>query len=361
MSGRFFTVPLLLMCIVISRTNFFSKPLWCWMVTLIAVAIFYRPIAIWSEGGNYPGFPSVTPYQLNHGIYDERSMYFKWYGLSNWISGVSTFDYPTQRKVGEETRSLVMCNAYEGVRHGPDLHLVDPCGLSDPLLARLPAIKKREWRIGHFFREIPAGYLDSIQSHENKISDPATRDFYSAIKLVTQGPLLSWDRLKTIAQLNFNLLPKPNQYLYQYGPTLEVSLSGEAIRFSRSGLTSQGLGWQTHEDWGVWSNGASSRLVFKLSNPEIKSLQLNLRALVGGPIKCQQLLIEINLKKRLSECLSNTDNNVINIPLSKSDRTTGDLLIIDFLLPNAVSPKAIGLSSGDERVLAIGLKEVIFQ
>jgi len=361
MSGRFFTVPLLLMCIVISRTNFFSKPLWCWMVALIAVAFFYRPIAIWSEGGNYPGFPSAKPYQSNHGISDERSMYYKWYNIPNWIIGSPEFDYPTQWKVGKENRLQVMCNAYEGVRHGPDLHLVDPCGLSDPLLARLPALKKREWRIGHFFREIPEGYLDLIQSRENQISDPATRDFYSAIKLVTQGPLLSWERLKTVTKINLNLLPKPNQYLYQYGPAIEASLNSEAIRFSRAGLTSQGLGWQTHEEWGVWSNGSSARLVFKLSNPETKSLQLKLRALVGGPIQCQQLSIEINLKKRLSECLSSTDNNVINIPLTKSDRIARDLLVIDFSLPNAASPKSIGLSSVDDRVLAIGLQEAIFQ
>jgi hypothetical protein len=102
-------------------------------------------------------------------------------------------------------------------------------------------------------------------------------------------------------------------------------------------------------------------LTFKVSNPEIKSLQLKLRALVGGPIQCQKLSIEINKEKRLSECLSSADNNVIRIPLTKSDRIAGDLLVIDFLLPNAASPKSIGLSSVDERVLAIGLQEAIFQ
>ena len=71
--------------------------------------------------------------------------------------------------------------------------------------------------------------------------------------------------------------------------------------------------------------------------------------------------IEINHEKRFSECLSNAENNVIRIPISKLDRIRGDLLVIDFLLPNAVSPKSIGLSSDDERVLAIGLQEAIFQ
>jgi arabinofuranosyltransferase len=361
MSGRFFTTPLLLMCIVISRTDFLSKSLWYWMLALTALAIYFRPIAVWSEGGNYPGIYSNIPYQQKYGINDERSLYYKWYSLSNWIIGDPSFAYPDKWMIGKEMDIEVMCNAYDGVRKGPTLQLIDPCGLSDPLLARLPALKKREWGIGHFFREIPEGYLNSIQSHENLIADQATKDFYSAIKLVTQGPLLSWDRLKMIALLNFNLIPKPNQYLYQYGSNLEVPLNDGAIHFSRAGLTSRGLGWQGHEDWGTWSNGNIARLAFKLSNPEMKTLQLRLRALVGGSIKCQQLTIEINHKKRLSECLSNAENNIIRIPISKSDRVSGDLLVIDFLLPNAVSPKSIGLSSDDERVLAIGLQEAIFQ
>jgi arabinofuranosyltransferase len=360
MSGRFFTAPLLLMCIVISRTDFLSKPLWYWMLALTAVAIYFRPIAVWSEEGNYPSIHSV-PYQLNYGIADERSAYHKEYSLPNWVIGSYSFQYPKKWMIGKEMSFEVMCNAYDGVRKGPSLHLIDPCGLSDPLLARLPALRKREWRIGHFFREIPEGYLNSIQSHENLIADQATKDFYSAIKLVTQGPLLSWERLKTIALLNLNLIPKPNQYLYQYGSNLEVPLNDGAIHFSRAGLTSRSLGWQGHEDWGTWSNGNSARLALKLSNPEMKTLQLKLRALVGGSIKCQQLTIEINHEKRFSECLSNAENNVIRIPISKLDRIRGDLLVIDFLLPNAVSPKSIGLSSDDERVLAIGLQEAIFQ
>lgn len=357
MSGRFFSAPLLMMCIVISRYQFIGKVLWFWVMFLAVVAIMNRPIAVWSEGGKYPGIP----HKPSHGINDERSLYYKWYNLSNLIIGFPDFKLPDKWVVGKEISLEVMCNAYDGVRKGPSLHLLDPCGLSDPLLARLPALKKREWRIGHFFREIPEGYIESIKSRVNRIYDQDTQNFYSAIKLVTQGPLLTWDRLKTIFLLNFNLIRKPNPYLYQYGPILEMPLNGGTIYFSKSTLTSRSLGWQAHEDWGVWTNGSSARLAVRLPNAEVATLQLKVRALLGGPIQCQSMTIEINHAKKLSECLSSSENNIINIPLSKLDGVVDNLLVIDFLLPNAASPKSLGLSLDDERVLAIGIQEAIFK
>jgi hypothetical protein len=72
-------------------------------------------------------------------------------------------------------------------------------------------------------------------------------------------------------------------------------------------------------------------------------------------------MIKINGNKKSESCLSNFENNSILIPLSAADYTSGKPLIIDFSLPNAMSPKSIGVSSSDERVLAIGLKQAVFK
>jgi hypothetical protein len=48
-----------------------------------------------------------------------------------------------------------------GYYAGPGVHIVDPMALTDPLLARLPADKP--WRIGHFRRQLPPGYVDRLR------------------------------------------------------------------------------------------------------------------------------------------------------------------------------------------------------
>ena len=68
-------------------------------------------------------------------------------------------------------------------------------------MARLPA--QRDWRIGHFGRDIPAGYLDSVLHKDNQIQDPATAALYNDIRLVTQSEnLFTRDRWSAIIRLN---------------------------------------------------------------------------------------------------------------------------------------------------------------
>ena len=61
-----------------------------------------------------------------------------------------------------------------GYGAGPSVHVVDVFALSDPLLARLPA--RRPWRIGHFHREPPAGYLDALAAERAGLSDPGLNE-----------------------------------------------------------------------------------------------------------------------------------------------------------------------------------------
>lgn len=69
-----------------------------------------------------------------------------------------------------------------GVLAGPELHIVVDCALTDALLARLPYDPGDEqWRQGHFVREIPAGYIESIQTGSNVIEDPEIADLYDRL------------------------------------------------------------------------------------------------------------------------------------------------------------------------------------
>ena len=93
---------------------------------------------------------------------------------------------------------------FYGLFAGPDKFLVDRNALSDPLLARMPVSPNLyfEFYAGHYFRDIPEGYLESVGRNENLLTDPLLRDYYTHLRNVTRGPLSSVSRLRDIVALN---------------------------------------------------------------------------------------------------------------------------------------------------------------
>ena len=77
-----------------------------------------------------------------------------------------------------------------------DQHVVDILGLTDPLLARLPTLSP--WRIGHFRRSLPKGYLDTLKGNENQLDDPAIRSLYDELHSAARSPVGSSARWLTL-------------------------------------------------------------------------------------------------------------------------------------------------------------------
>ena len=89
-----------------------------------------------------------------------------------------------------------------GYYAGRDIHVVDPLALTDALLARLPALENPEWRVGHIWRYVPDGYLETIASGRNVIADPDLATYYDKLSVVIKGPLWSAERWREIVALN---------------------------------------------------------------------------------------------------------------------------------------------------------------
>ena len=91
-----------------------------------------------------------------------------------------------------------------GFSAGPTKYVIDRNALSDPLLARLPVSESLyfEFYAGHFFRDLPGGYIESRRERRNLIADPMLHDYYDKLVNVTSGPLLSADRFRDIWDLN---------------------------------------------------------------------------------------------------------------------------------------------------------------
>lgn len=150
-----------------------------------------------------------------HGIVNERAFYYVWTGLLRRNPEERRpAAHPGARTVERLVRSrpsviVRMSNGLAGWKAGDHTYIVDLYALSDPLLARLPCIQVPEWRIGHYQRRLPGGYLRSLVFDENRIEDPAIAAYYDRIRTVTRGRLFSRERLAAIAYLNTHLRPSP--------------------------------------------------------------------------------------------------------------------------------------------------------
>jgi arabinofuranosyltransferase len=121
--------------------------------------------------------------------------------------------HPTQAEVWGAT-------GYFGFLRGPGWRTIDNLALSDPLLARLPARDAEHgWGRGHLFRSVPAGYIASVSTAQNRIVDPALHEYYDKLLIITTGPIFTMERFRTIWRMNTGAYSGLiEEYVQQSGP-----------------------------------------------------------------------------------------------------------------------------------------------
>jgi arabinofuranosyltransferase len=204
MQGRFYSTPFVLAVVILFHDVVPALPT---PGVLVAGAIvLFVPVAARTPTFVDTGAP-VCPIPES-GVADERNCYRQFTGLLVNVR-IQKYKEHEYYKLGVEHRkkdSVAVKNVVglEGFASGPRVHLIDTFALTDPLLARTPYDpKEKTWRIGHFYRALPDGYLETVKSGKNKIKDPCLAPYYDHLKRVTQGPIFSWERFKEIFYLNF--------------------------------------------------------------------------------------------------------------------------------------------------------------
>ncbi len=200
MEGRFLTCPLLLSGLVLIRAQHSTARL----VTIAACVAGLGALGL----QNTLLSPASYDNRENSpdGIADERGSYFQDHGWLN--AGADVFgvlDWSVDPEYVNEIRVVCGSLGFDSILDGPAVHYIDTCGLADPLLARLPAIRTPEWRIGHFVRALPSGYEESIRTRSNRLTDADIRSYYDSIRLVTRGDLNDPKRLWEVFRLNAGL------------------------------------------------------------------------------------------------------------------------------------------------------------
>jgi len=200
MSGRFFAVPFLAAVLVLTR--FVEGDRRTWIAAVAACAVL---------GAVSARMPLMSDSRYDDrgvkhgGIVDERAFYLKSNSLV--FASMVKFENPDwdARKPAGPTPVLDTCGLMGegGLGWGPHYYLLDECALADPLLARLPAVFKEEWRPGHFRRAVPKGYRASVAAGGNAIEDPQLHEFYAHLSRITRSKRLwSRERLLTIWRMN---------------------------------------------------------------------------------------------------------------------------------------------------------------
>jgi len=163
-----------------------------------------------------------VPWRLYQGVIDERGRYhtassllsytvYHWQGrpypyfpLYAWSrQGFSVRQGPVKVAVVDSVGMF-------GFWAGPEKTVVDVWALTDPFLARLPDADGRIWRPGHFERNLPQGYLETLLTGENRLRDPRLRALWDRVALVTQGPLWSPARCRAQEESEASMMSLKN-------------------------------------------------------------------------------------------------------------------------------------------------------
>jgi len=118
-------------------------------------------------------------------------------------------------------------------------------------------------------------------------------------------------------------------------------------------------GWSEPESWGIWSTGNHSIIGLLIDGIIKKPLLLRIKVFsVFVNMEDEMVQISINVNEQAAERLEVTTSNipdVIEIKLCQKLFENFNQLIIDFFLPDAKSPKSLGLSN-DYRNLCLGIE-----
>jgi arabinofuranosyltransferase len=207
MAGRFLTAPFLIAVILLVRNIPSSAKLLYVGIFLVVVLLgFLVPNSRWYVINSSLPLNDITN---PSGIIDEYDFYASASGLINFQRNVimPNSDLTHKGLLAQQSHDKVaVYNAigYIGYAAGPHVHVLDNLAVGDPLLARLPLspFELSNWRIGHFQRAIPPGYLETLETGTNMIQDPGLAEYYAKLHDVVSGPLLSGQRLLEI--WNFN-------------------------------------------------------------------------------------------------------------------------------------------------------------
>jgi len=241
MSGRFWVTPFFLSVTLIYWTlqpydnklgwiNFFLGG----MLVLIFLIIFPAP--------------SIKNIGISDtGIAQERNAYSAFMGLFNYKKGAGSLHQWKKEGMALKAKAQTQANhlplvvidgviGMKGYYAGDRVTFIDQFALTDALLARLPVFDKENWRIGHFFRHLPTGYIHFHKTGSLDEMSPILAEYYAPLRLIISGPLFDTQRLKTILWFNLGYY---DHFLQDYIDNVYLLERGAVLNSQNPNVTPQ--------------------------------------------------------------------------------------------------------------------------
>lgn len=209
MMGRFLTAPLFMAVMLLALLPWNWRQLPPLLLVTVGLSLL-TPYPVLLNDAEYGVDRHKMPgnaFRDMRGVSDQRGFYYHATGLlrapqNQWEA---QHEWAEQgRRLRKQGRVVTLAGAVgmKGYYAGHEPIILDYHALTDPLLARLPARDKINFHIAHFLRQVPFGYSETVRSGENKIVNSEYKALYSDLKMVTQGPLWTNERWRTILKLN---------------------------------------------------------------------------------------------------------------------------------------------------------------
>jgi arabinofuranosyltransferase len=200
MVGRFFSVPFVLSTVLVINEITNQRIIILFSLIIIALIVI-NPL---SPIKTITSDEMSDSYLSRNGITDEKVYYSPSSSLLAYDGRNSLPKHRWKRQAFENKEKVVVVSniGYFGCFSKPDTFIINDMALSDPLLSRLPIPDKNNWRIGHFIRTIPEGYVESIKTGNNLIKQPDLHIFYEKLRKITRGSVFNLKRFKEIFLMN---------------------------------------------------------------------------------------------------------------------------------------------------------------
>jgi arabinofuranosyltransferase len=140
------------------------------------------------------------------------AIYYPASGLARWSPG-SRFPFGRflfvsgpdgcRRLRALEASVAVWGDGLNGFCRGQHSHLIDPHGVTDPLIARLSLPIPGPFKPGHLAKPVPNGYVESMLEGGNRIADRDLAEYYDELRRIISGPLWTRERWTAIWRMNF--------------------------------------------------------------------------------------------------------------------------------------------------------------
>lgn len=198
MTGRFFMIPTYVAALLLARTLKKTNPIGFITLSSAAIAIcMHTKLPILNN--SMPKITSALVFSSRN-IINERA---GWWPTNSWLdkgSTLSAFEFVGNHwhYSHQSCVTPMLAVGAAGLTVGPDFHIIDFVGITDPLLSHLPA---DHFFPGHFSRKIPKGYIASVETKTNSIADSNVAKLYDLVKETSTGDLWSITRWTAIAEL----------------------------------------------------------------------------------------------------------------------------------------------------------------